>query len=51
MSTSFYFDFKSVIYHFKGTVIQGMSSHAMDGATRKTLLAVAENAMRAWRES
>jgi AcrR family transcriptional regulator len=32
------------------TVIQGMSSQAMDGATRKNLLAVAENAMRAWPE-
>jgi TetR/AcrR family transcriptional regulator, copper-responsive repressor len=30
------------------TVIQGMSSQAMDGATRKDLLAVVENAMHAW---
>jgi len=30
------------------TVIQGMSSQAIDGTTRKDLLAVAENAMRAW---
>jgi len=30
------------------TVIQGMSSQAMDGATCKNLLAVAELAMRAW---
>ncbi len=32
------------------TVLQGMSAQAMDGATRKSLLAVAEIAMRAWPE-
>lgn len=32
------------------TVLQGMSSQAMDGATRKHLQAVAEIAMRAWPE-
>jgi hypothetical protein len=33
---------------FYTTVLQGMSIRARDGATRKSLLAAAETAMRAW---
>jgi AcrR family transcriptional regulator len=36
---------------FYTTVLQGMSIRARDGATRKSLLAAAETAMRAWPES
>ncbi|HWM41680.1 MAG TPA: TetR/AcrR family transcriptional regulator [Burkholderiales bacterium] len=35
---------------FYETVTQGMSSQAMDGATRRSLLAVVATAMRAWPE-
>ena len=42
-------DTRALAKYFE-TVIQGMSSQAMDGATRKNLLAVAEMALRAWPE-
>jgi len=41
----------TALANFYSAIIAGMSMHAREGATRKTLLTMVETAMRAWPES